>query len=298
MAVLLLAASAAHAECPVRVADAPEDVRVAIEGWAHREQVCGPPLEVRVVPTPQGLHLWARDPLGRTRERTVPDADSVAVLVASWMADDSISSPPPIAENPTSHVEVDPETGALRDDRDRPALPARVEVNHTVAGAPALTFGATMGRDGMGDTKAVRVEVELARVGRWTFGAFASMGQGNMTTLFPGYPWESETTTTYRAMASVGPTFWFGGWSFRPAIAAGVANQTTSAGGVTNRAYEVSLSLARHVAGAWSVVVEPVYFITPDPSQMTDTHYNVSYTQTNWARPVEIDVMLGLRRGL
>lgn len=76
--------------CQVVVALAPDDVRAEIEAWVRSEPRCLRELEVRVVPTEDGLYLSAIDARGHVRERLVPDAQSAAVLVVSWMADDSL----------------------------------------------------------------------------------------------------------------------------------------------------------------------------------------------------------------
>ena len=99
---LLLVGHAAGAQpvihpepCRVTVATAPPDVRAEIEAWVAAEPRCVRELEVRVVPTEGGLYLSATDPNGHVRDRVVPDAQSAAVLVVSWMADDSLGPMPP-----------------------------------------------------------------------------------------------------------------------------------------------------------------------------------------------------------
>jgi hypothetical protein len=78
--------------CNVQIMRAPDDVRAQIEEWVQREPVCKTSLEVRVVPTEGGLYLFARDASGRTRDRIVPDGQAAGVLVASWIADDSVDT--------------------------------------------------------------------------------------------------------------------------------------------------------------------------------------------------------------
>lgn len=102
---------AAHAQpaatqCQVNVVRAPEDVRRVIESWVRRETACRTSLDVRVIPTDDGLYLLARDPSGRMYERLVPDAQAAGVLVASWIAGDSAPpAPPPAASaEPTAPV--------------------------------------------------------------------------------------------------------------------------------------------------------------------------------------------------
>ena len=105
--------------CHVSIAYAPEDVRAEIEAWVRAEPRCERELEVRVIPTDDGLYLQARDASGRVRERVVPDAQSAAVLVVSWMADDSLGPThapmlePPSASIGSSDAELPPEMGGV-----------------------------------------------------------------------------------------------------------------------------------------------------------------------------------------
>src|SRR5262249_45669644 len=80
--------------CKVTVAFAPDEVRAEVEAWVRAEPRCERELVVRVTPTEDGLYLTATDLKGHVRERVVPDAQSAAVLVVSWMADDSIGPTP------------------------------------------------------------------------------------------------------------------------------------------------------------------------------------------------------------
>lgn len=75
--------------CKVRVIEAPPVVRKEVERWVAAEPRCVHQLDVRVEATAAGLHLIAVDSAGRIRERVIPDPQSAAVLVVSWMADDS-----------------------------------------------------------------------------------------------------------------------------------------------------------------------------------------------------------------
>lgn len=94
--------------CRVRVVLAPDDVRAQIEAWVRAEPRCVRELEVRVVPTHDGLYISAADRDGHVRERVVPDAQSAAVLVVSWMADDSLGPSFPAAVGPSLDEEATP----------------------------------------------------------------------------------------------------------------------------------------------------------------------------------------------
>src|ERR1041385_1493991 len=81
--------------CEVAIVRAPPEVRRAIESWVHNEASCKIALDVRVIPTADGLYLLARESTGGVHERVVPDAQSAGVLVASWVADASLEAVPP-----------------------------------------------------------------------------------------------------------------------------------------------------------------------------------------------------------
>jgi hypothetical protein len=81
--------------CAVTIVRAPDDVRRAIEEWVQRETSCSIALDVRAIPTDGGLYLLARESTGRLHERLVPDAQAAGVLVASWVANDSLEPTPP-----------------------------------------------------------------------------------------------------------------------------------------------------------------------------------------------------------
>lgn len=99
--VLWFASSAARAEpCDIAILHAPPAVAAEIAAWMTSEPSCLRPLQVRAVETADGLYVVAQEPSGRLHERTVPDAKTAAVLIASWAADDGAppgpAMPPPV----------------------------------------------------------------------------------------------------------------------------------------------------------------------------------------------------------
>ncbi len=91
-------------QCHVQISSAPEDVATEIQEWVASEPRCAREIDVRVERGAFGLHIIAIDSSGHRRERVVPDAQSAAVLVVSWMADDSADEP--IAAPPEARVEA------------------------------------------------------------------------------------------------------------------------------------------------------------------------------------------------
>jgi hypothetical protein len=94
LAIVAAVSPAAAEPCDVRIRFAPDDVGATVASWLRDEERCGAPLEVRIVSTPEGLYVFARDANGRVRERVVPDAQSAGVLIASWAAADAPAAPP------------------------------------------------------------------------------------------------------------------------------------------------------------------------------------------------------------
>lgn len=302
LAVVLLAAGAAHADCPVTVVTAPDDFRAAIEDWAHREQTCSSPLEIRVVRTDGGFYLFARDPRGRTRERVVPDAESAGVLVASWLADDSVVVPH-VEVDVNVHVDLDPETGAVRDVPEAPPPPSsRPDAPMRVSRTPSIMAGAFGGYNGYAGVYGIRAELEFARAGRWTFDAIGGIDGSQAIVTNNGSLPDMIGTTDYRALVSAGPTFWFGGWSFRPALAFGLLATSAHSDMLSNsmrvtREYDLSLALTRSVGGAWSIVLQPMYIWAPPRDLTRDSANKLSYL-AHGTSGLEGDILLGLRRGL
>ena len=221
LAVLLAAAPVAAQPvtrpdaCGASLAYAPDDVRVIVEDALRQEPSCNSTLELRIVPTDGGLYLFARDEQGRVRERLVPDAQSAAVLIASWMVDDSRPfappPPPPVAAFPKRAVP--PPAAALQVD----AVPA-------VAAEPKRT-GIVIGGGpifGDGDNMGARIEVDIKR---WKGLAFGVAGQ--MISAFAiadggdAQPWHELDVTDMSATGYVAFLFELGNWQLRPSLGAG-----------------------------------------------------------------------------
>ena len=148
--------------CKVTIVVAPAEVREEIEDWVQAEPRCERELEVRVVPTDDGLYLQARDPSGRVRERVVPDSQSAAVLVVSWMADDSIAPTLPTAED---HAAVLQPPAIEMSDAELPVeLHASAPRRHA---ATSLSVGALVAS---GRHVGMRGQLDLLAHHRWTLG--------------------------------------------------------------------------------------------------------------------------------
>ncbi|MBV8759864.1 MAG: hypothetical protein JO257_21420 [Deltaproteobacteria bacterium] len=161
--------------CTVQVLEGPEAVRAEIERWVRAEPRCERELVVRVTPSRGGLRLVATGTDGRVRERVVPDAQSAAVLVVSWMADDSIDDaldeatpvqaaptppPPPPLSPPSSVRELAPEV--------RVRVPARMLQRRW------LSFGASAGT-----AFGLHGQLDLFSRGAWTLGVAGDLREAD-----------------------------------------------------------------------------------------------------------------------
>ena len=150
------------ASCRVTIAYAPAEVRTEIDAWVRAEPRCERELEVRVIPTDDGLYLQARDSGGRVRERVVPDAQSAAVLVVSWMADDSLG--------PTHVPLLEPPSVAISD----PETPPEMDGLGTTAAANAPRARThrylMLGAIGSETSGGLRAQIDLITGRHWSLG--------------------------------------------------------------------------------------------------------------------------------
>lgn len=269
--------------CKVTVALAPVEVRAEIESWVRAEPRCERELVVRVMPTNEGLYLTATDRKGHVRERVVPDAQSAAVLVVSWMADDSIG-PTPTERADADEVPVQA-PGMLapvevRDDEQPGGI--QFQGLRSRAAEPEsrrwLTFGALAG-DGAG----ARAQIDVLSRGRWSLGLVGSFHRD-----------ERRGADDERSAARVvfGATQSFGRFAVRAQVGVGiernaqVGDRMETGGSELMRGPEVSPTVelgvfARvRVHGAWGVVGGPVL------------------EATRAADHPDLSVFLGVQRGL
>lgn len=175
LALMLLGTDAAAEPepCGVRLVRAPADVAPALASRLAALDACAAPLEVWIVRSDEGLYLVARDPLGRMRERMVPDLEVAAALIASWVEpgalDAEVVTP---AASPAADVVVSAAPGTVTpapDDED-PRPPSWRGEHAIAAAAPAAgrTFaiggqvGVTWDKE---TTSGAHVEIELMRRG-------------------------------------------------------------------------------------------------------------------------------------
>ncbi|HEX5063055.1 MAG TPA: hypothetical protein VFV99_26955 [Kofleriaceae bacterium] len=291
LAIVLAASSAsaqpaARGSCEVTFVRVPETVRPIVERWVQAEPKCNTKLEIRIVPTAGGLYLLARDPSGRIRERVVPDAQSAGVLVASWIAADSLS-PYEVRKPPTPEVAPVPPEAMLGSDGQllapgEGAAPgaAGPVITHAVAAEKApgkprwLSLGPLIGLTGPGG--GLRGEWDAKMYGSWVFGAAASTSRVGMAYL-DGYGYDTIDMFDTKALAYAGLVGEGGHWHMRGTAGVGVvytrahldmtASGPQSAEGVFPTA-ELQLMVGRDFGDHWAIDIGPILSIYAQEMQL------------------------------
>jgi hypothetical protein len=200
-ASILLASTPALADpCAVTITRAPEEVRAAIETWVAAEPDCTTTAEVRVVATDGGYYVIAIDGAGRVHERIAPDAQSAAVLVVSWIADDSTATAPAPAPTPPAPA---PEAAAYPGESVTPPSAAPVVAPMVSVKAPAKAIRGWFAAGGtlrLGRYGAAGIGFEGTQRYRGPWG-LALSGELLSNELVPRYP-EDPVFTAYATVLS------------------------------------------------------------------------------------------------
>lgn len=330
--VLMSAAAAEAAPCPVTIVRAPDDVREVVEQAVRAEPACTTALELRVVPTDGGLYVLARDEHGRVRERVVPHAQAAGVLVASWVADDAAATPPapgPLAAPVIAGQAVAPVApvvanargaapaasaapGAPASDAALPAIGGGVAVAADSArGTPRwLAFGGMFAMSGSGGG-GIRGELDLRTRGSWALGLAASASNWGMMLGREGLPYEATPTSldTFDAKA-VGyaalHSSW-GKWRLRTAIGLGLVYTRATLKNAfmgTERearglfpAGEATLSFGRDLGASWALHAGPIVSVYMQEYQYDYSGPGYYGTETE-GRELELMMFIAARHRL
>ena len=263
--------------CGVTFVRAPDDVRYVIEQWLQAEPRCSSTIELRVVPTEDGLYLLAQRPDGRIHERLVPDAQSAGVLVASWVADDwtapiaAAEPPPPAGPIETSSVDAhdSPRRGPGSIGVTAVAQPrARHRGNWLSLG---MMYQAD--RDAGGG---LRAEADLLSLGAWRLGGVLSYTESDYNLMASGWDYGTLTAMDLKIMANLSRTWVWGRWELRGGVGVGALTTVAEVEGgtysssapmdayqrgssqTTSAALELSGLVTRRLGGAWGLGVGPV----------------------------------------
>ena len=269
-ALILARAGAALAQpstCSVTFVRAPDDVRHVIERWLDAEPHCVASIELRVLVTEDGLYLIAQRPDGRIHERMVPDAQSAAVIVASWVADDwTIAPPAPIAPPPPPPA---PLPVVARTSDGAAVVTARVDVpsrgdDHWLSIGPM-----TRAQDGGG--RGIRAELELVRLGSFVGGVAASASASHMAARSP-YGTGGIDANDYQLLATLARPINGERWSVRPSIGLGAVHSSVTGfvvdgppsgyvmdeGTTEDFVGEASVVVSRRIGDRWAISAGPI----------------------------------------
>jgi hypothetical protein len=294
VAAIVLGTSAAAAQslpgdnCRVTIVRAPDDARAIVEQWVASEPRCNIQLELRIVPTDGGLYLLARDEYGRMRERVVPDAQAAGVLVASWIAADSVGGPSPyeVRQPLPRQVEAEPAAPGLT-----------VPVAERSARAPQrprwLAFGMMVGGDGTG----WRASWDVARARSFAVGLAGSWARGDVW-FTSNYSYGTQVYETFDAklLAYLARSWRSGRLHMYMSLGAGLvytsaADSEMSASGIYPTA-EFVASVGVAMTESWSLDLGPVFSLY----QQT---YDIAYTDEELRRSeLEAKVLIGVRHPL
>ncbi|MEO6774143.1 MAG: hypothetical protein ABI437_13895 [Kofleriaceae bacterium] len=282
---MVLVAAAAHAladpaPCAVTIVRAPDDVRATVEHWLASER-CEVPLVVRIIPTEGQLYIYAQDERGRVHERTVPDAQSAGVLIASWTADDGIVLPAPVPVAPVARPAAPPARDVFAPTllRDRAPVVARSKpVEHW------LTFGAAAGTSG---SIGVRAELEIVRRDGFSADLVIKWGEASMNELSDPLGDGSYLARFRDASALAGAHYtWklWDRWRVRAGLAAGIVGSeldlhyvalatgmiSTATASMISATAEGSLLVGRSFGDDWELDVGPIATISNQGWYMVD----------------------------
>jgi hypothetical protein len=324
---LLLAASHAAlaqpvtspATCAVKVLRAPDDVRQIVEAWVQAEPRCSVALEVRIIPTDGGLYLFALDERGRIRERMVPDAQSAGVLVASWVADDTMYTPPPKTAPPVADDRVDPfavRGAGPNSDLTTPGLTvsnaepidglAKDPTNKSVSKWVGL--GLVMTKDSTDG--GLRLDADVWTRGKYSIGAALSSTSGHMDVISSqgaGYMMARDI----KLMATGSHTWQSSGrWFARAAAGVGAVHTEvmididqpsfTSSYGFYQASGWTGVAEASLIGGAelgknWSFNFGPLVTLYAQNLHATDDFYNMNETVNFERRDLQLMFYTGLK---
>jgi len=308
LVVLIASAAAAFADpapCAVTIVRAPDDVRATVESWLANER-CEIPLTVRIIATEGELYIYAQDERGRIHERTVPDAQSAGVLIASWTADDGITIPTP--ESVTAPVTKPVAPVVAPSPHDVLAPVALHDRAPRPASSPGhwLTFG---GAVGSANSVGVRAELEVLRRGAFSADMLVKWGSSSMDALSDpqssGYYFARFRDAS--ALAGAHYTWKLRDvWHIRAGVAAGLVESQLSlqymsfqtgstanaSGSMISAVAEGSLLFGRSFGDAWEFDVGPIATLSKQG------WYMVNQQETLVRAPGAVLAFAGIRRAL
>ncbi|HEY5943963.1 MAG TPA: hypothetical protein VIV40_00655 [Kofleriaceae bacterium] len=312
MLAVVLAASPAAAQpamarenCAVTVLRAPDDVRAVVEQWVAAEPKCNVKLEIRIVPTDGGLYLLARDESGRVRERVVPDAQSAGVLVASWVAADSLAAPTPYeVRKPelAAPATLGNEGLLAPGESSAPGAMPVIAATPKPPRARWLSLGALAAMSGTGGG-GIRAEWDLKTRGAMTFGLATSASTSGM--MVYGQTWEDSgklETFDGKLLGYAGLDGQRGRVHLRGTVGAGLVfteamldqpSMYSEASGVFPMA-EATATVGYELGSNWAFSLGPIISVYVQKYQMESTSAGY-YSSTTLRRDLEATMFITMR---
>ncbi len=211
--VACLLPAIAHADeverCSVTYVTVPEGIKDVIDSWVAAEPHCRGTIALRVIPTKDGLFLFAERPDGTVHERLVPDLTAAGVLVASWVADSWRIDRPrkKKREIAVRAVAVD----------DAPQVVATVERPRATSQRTRwISLGGTLVPGAEGADVGFRLEADLFVRGSWKIGVVGQKIQDTMR-VYTNEGMTQGQINDWSAGALLSRTIRRGGWELRGA---------------------------------------------------------------------------------
>lgn len=263
LALVACMASVAQADdrCGITYVSVPDGIKEVIEGWVAAEPNCRGTIALRVIPTKDGLFLFAERPDGTVHERLVPDLTAAGVLVASWVSDSWR------IERPRKNKRKAPDVRAV-------AVDHRVQIEEAVvAPAPStsrhkrwISLGGTFVSGAQGADAGFRLETDVILFGGWKLGVAAQKVEDTVR-VHTNEGMTQGQIDDWSAGALVSRTMRWRGWELRGAAGVFLLNSKlhtsdfyySYTGPVytydidLSPSFEMSATLARDIGDRWGV---------------------------------------------
>lgn len=262
---LVCAPLVAHADdrCNVSYVSAPDGLRQVIDSWIAAEPNCQATIALRVIPTKDGIYLFAERPDGTVHERLVPDLTAAGVLVASWVSDPWQVAP---RKKKRRHreIEVRPVAGEA---------PTQL-VAHAPPAAPAskrfVSLGAAFVAGAEGADMGFRLEADVFTYGGWRLGALVQKVEDNVVA-FGDYGIYTGQVDDYSIGGYLAYAARWRGWELRGALGLYALGSKlhdgdfadVQVGGMSATSYDIGVSpsyeasamLSRDLGDRWGIAV-------------------------------------------
>ncbi len=257
--------------CSVTYVTVPEGIKDAIDGWVAAEPHCRGTIALRVIPTKDGLFLFAERPDGTVHERLVPDLTAAGVLVASWVADSWR------IDRPRKKKRREIAVRAVAVD-DAPQVTAAVERPRATARRSRwISLGGTFVAGAEGADVGFRLEADLFAFGGWKLGVAGQKVQDTMR-VYTNEGMTQGQINDWSAGALLSRTMRWGAWELRGAAGLFVLGSKLHAEDFYEVSYpvytyeidlspsfELSATLARDLGDRWGIALTAAsQFISQD----------------------------------